>query len=167
MPKARPMYSKEFKAEAVKLVKESGKPAVQISRDLGVSVESLRAWVKQQEIDSGQREGLTTSEREELRKLRAENRILRMERKIKKAAHFLLEETNEDLTLIFSFVEEEKAALPYCHIVSRSGVSASGYYDWLKARISDHTLQDWILLKVYQGDLRKKPWHQVSSEDPC
>ena len=69
-----------------------------------------------------------------------------MERKIKKAAHFLLEETNEDSTIIFSFVEEEKATLPYCHIVSRSGVSASGYYDWLKARISDHTLQDWILL---------------------
>ena len=55
MPKARPMYSKEFKAEAVRLVKESGKPAAQISRDLGVSVESLKYWVKQQEIDSGQR----------------------------------------------------------------------------------------------------------------
>jgi len=95
MPKARPMYSKEFKAEAVKLVKESGKPAVQISRDLGVSVESLKYWVKQQEIDSGQREGLTTSEREELRKLRAENRILRMEREIlKKAAAFFAQETD-------------------------------------------------------------------------
>ncbi|HPP38608.1 MAG TPA: transposase [Thermosynergistes sp.] len=58
MPKARPMYSKEFKAEAVKLVKESGKPAVQISRDLGVSVESLKYWVKQQEIDSGTRKAL-------------------------------------------------------------------------------------------------------------
>jgi hypothetical protein len=69
-----------------------------------------------------------------------------MERKIKKPRTFSLEETNEDLTAILSFIEEEKAALPYCHIVSRSGVSASGYYDWLKARISNHTLQDWILL---------------------
>ena len=58
MLKDRPMYSKEFKAEAVKLVKESGKPAVQISRDLGVSVESLKYWVKQQEIDSGTRKAL-------------------------------------------------------------------------------------------------------------
>ena len=58
MPKATPMYSKEFKAEAVKLVKESGKPAAQISRDLGVSVKSLKCWVKQQEIDSGTRKAL-------------------------------------------------------------------------------------------------------------
>jgi hypothetical protein len=48
--------------------------------------------------------------------------------------------------VIFSFIEEEKAALPYCQIVSRSGVSASGYYDWLKAQELDHTIQDWILL---------------------
>jgi hypothetical protein len=62
--------------------------------------------------------------------------------RLKKPRTFSLEETNEDSTIIFSFIEEEKAALPYCHIVSRSGVSASGYYDWLKARISDHTLHD-------------------------
>ena len=74
MPRTRPPYPKEFREEAVRLVKESGKPVSQISRELGVSVESLREWVKRHDIDAGEREGLTTAEGEELRRLRRENR---------------------------------------------------------------------------------------------
>jgi transposase len=48
----------------------------QVSRDLGVSTFTLRNWLRQMEIDSGEREGLTTEEREELRRLRRENRLL-------------------------------------------------------------------------------------------
>jgi transposase len=60
-----------------------------IARDLGVSTEFLRAWMRRDEIDSGKREGLTTSEREKTGRLRRENRILREEREIlKKAAAF-------------------------------------------------------------------------------
>jgi len=59
MLKDRPMYSLGVLGlEAVRLVKESKRFAVQISRDLGVSVESLKYWVKQQEIDSGTRKAL-------------------------------------------------------------------------------------------------------------
>jgi transposase len=76
-------------------VRESGKSKCEIAEDLGVSVESLRHWSQQMEIDSGQREGLTTSEREELQRLRRENRVLREEREIlKKAATFFAQETN-------------------------------------------------------------------------
>jgi transposase len=62
---------------------------------LGVTGESIRNLIRQHEIDNGQREGLSTSEREELQRLRREIRILREEREIlKKAAAFFAQETN-------------------------------------------------------------------------
>lgn len=95
MPRTRPPYPSKFHDEAVRLVRESGKPASQIAKDLGISYESLRHWVKQADLDVGRRsDGLTTEEREELRRLRRENRILREEREIlKKAAAFFARET--------------------------------------------------------------------------
>lgn len=79
----------------MRLVSASGKSLSQVARDLGVSVESLRSWVKQSQIDQGERPGLTTEEKEELRRLRRENRILLEEREIlKKAAAFFAKETD-------------------------------------------------------------------------
>jgi len=82
MGKPSAPYPAEFKQEAVRLARTSGKPTSQIARDLGVSFESLRHWIKQAEIASGQRQGLTTDEREELRRLRRENQVLQQEREI-------------------------------------------------------------------------------------
>lgn len=80
----------------MRLVEQSGKSVAQIARDLGVAVDTLHKWIRQQAVDSGQREGLTTAEREELQRLRRENRILREEREIlKKAAAFLAQETHK------------------------------------------------------------------------
>lgn len=95
MPKSKPPYPAEFRAEAVRLIREYGKPKSEVARDLGVSAESLRHWLRQEEIDGGQRNGLTTEEREELRRLRRENRILRQEREILvKAVAFFAQETH-------------------------------------------------------------------------
>jgi transposase len=80
VPGATPRYPPEFKAEAVQLVRSSGRPVSQIARELGISGNSLRNWVKQAQIDQGEREGLTTDEREELKRLRRENRVLKQER---------------------------------------------------------------------------------------
>jgi len=96
MAETRPPYAPEFRAEAVRLLKDSGKSMLQISRDLGVSYETLRKWVRQAEIDDGAREGLTTDERQELQRLRRENWVLREEREIlKKAAAFFAKETGQ------------------------------------------------------------------------
>jgi transposase len=94
MPKTRPPYPPEFREEAVRLVLTSGKRTSEIAADLGVSYESLRKWIKQHQVDGGNAPGVTSNEREELRKLRRENRILREEREIlRKAAAFFARET--------------------------------------------------------------------------
>ena len=95
MPATRPPYHPEFRAQAVQLVKDSGKTLRQIAGDLGVCYETLRNWVRQAEIDAGEREGLTSEEREELRRLRREVWVLREEREIlEKAAAFFAQESN-------------------------------------------------------------------------
>jgi transposase len=66
MAGTRGKYPPQFREEAVRLYRESGKPYRQLATDLGVCVDTLRSWVRQAEIDAGEREGLTTSEREEL-----------------------------------------------------------------------------------------------------
>ena len=95
MGKTRPPYPPEFRAEAVRLVRQSGKSVPQIARDLGGSDQSLRNWVRQADLDTGLRsDGLTTEEREELRRLRRETRILQEEREVRnEVAAFFAKET--------------------------------------------------------------------------
>ena len=92
--KTQPPYPATFRYEAVELARTSGKSLAQVARDLGIHYETLRLWVKQADIDMGRRDGLTTSEREELTQLRRENRLLKEERELlKKAAAFFAKES--------------------------------------------------------------------------
>jgi transposase len=78
----------------VALVCSSDKTVTQIARELGLNRETLRQWVKQDRIDQGEAEGLTSGERDELRRLRREVAELRMERELlKQAAAFFAKET--------------------------------------------------------------------------
>lgn len=88
--RSRRKFTAEQKAAAVRLVRETGSIS-QVARDLDLTESALRNWVKQAEIDegSGPAGALSSEEKEELRRLRAENRRLQMERDfLKKAAAF-------------------------------------------------------------------------------
>jgi transposase len=66
-------FTKEFKRDAVELVRSTGRPIAAIARELGIYDSTLGNWVRQDRIDRGEREGLTTKERARLRQLEAEN----------------------------------------------------------------------------------------------
>ena len=86
----RRRFDADFKAQAVRLVLDEGKSVGGVARDLDLTETALRGWVKRAQADRTKgRTGLTTVEREELARLRKENRILQEEREIlKKAAAF-------------------------------------------------------------------------------
>ena len=97
-PAKRPRrkFSDEFKRDAVEIVNSSGKSIAQVARELGIYDSTLGNWVKQDEINRGVRDGVTTSEREEVTELRRENARLRMERELlKRAVAFWVRESDE------------------------------------------------------------------------
>jgi transposase len=95
MPRRRRYFPPEYKAEVVELIRSTGKTAGQVAKELDLTETAVRDWVKRADLDAGRRtDGLTSSEREELRRLRHENRDLREEREIlRKAAVFFARET--------------------------------------------------------------------------
>jgi transposase len=90
----RRQFDDDFKAQAVRLVLDEGKSVGGVARDLDLTETALREWVKRARADrTNGKTGLTTAEREELARLRKDNRILREEREIlKKAAAFFANE---------------------------------------------------------------------------
>jgi transposase len=94
MPRGRKPYPSEYRQRIVELARAGRSPA-ELSKEFGPTAETINTWLRQAERDEGRREdGLTTQEREELRRLRRENRQLRLEREIlAKAAAWFARET--------------------------------------------------------------------------
>ena len=80
--RSRRRFTKEFKSETVALIRHSGKSIAEVCRDMGLAESSVHRWLAQADIDSGQRDGLTTTEREELSRIRRELRVVREERDV-------------------------------------------------------------------------------------
>ena len=94
VPKTRPAYPDEFRREAAQMLR-AGRTPRELAESLGVSQQTLRNWRRQDKIDRRERDdGLTSDEREELRRLRRENARLKQERDLlKRAAAFFAKET--------------------------------------------------------------------------
>jgi transposase len=93
MPRTRPPHPPDFRREAVQTVR-AGTLLSRSPVSWGVSEHTLRSCRRQQDVDAGRAEGLTGDEREELRRLRRENRRLSQEREILNAAAFFARETD-------------------------------------------------------------------------
>ena len=94
MPRTRPPYPPEFRQQIIELVRAGRSPA-ELAKEFEPSYETIRGWVKQANLDEGLRnDGLTSGEKEELSRLRRENRRLKIEREIlSKAAAWFAQET--------------------------------------------------------------------------
>ncbi|MFN8028265.1 MAG: IS3 family transposase [Acidimicrobiia bacterium] len=151
----------EFRRRAVELARELDEdgnrkhPIAQVARDLKISESCLRNWMAADEIEAGDRPGVTRSEREELVRLRRENRQLRMERDLLFSSGGLLRTGERAAPAVrFSVIAAEKAENPRLSIAAACrffGVSTSGFYDWQRAqrepcarRRRDRELAAWI-----------------------
>ena len=96
MPRTRPPYPPEFRAQILELVR-LGRTPNELAREFEPSAQTIRDWIKQAEIDTGHgQDGLTTAEKQELARLRRENKQLRLEREIlAKAAAWFAQETEK------------------------------------------------------------------------
>ena len=90
-------YPDEFRQRAIALARSGDKPVAHIAADLGIATSCLRRWMKQDDIDGGRRDGLSTDERAELVRLRRELRTAKMENEIlRRAAAYFAKETLPD-----------------------------------------------------------------------
>jgi transposase len=94
-PRNRRQFTAEFKHDAVELVRTTGRPIAEIARELGIYDSTLGNWVRQDRIDRGDQDGLSTDDRARLRELERENTKLRMERDLlKRTVAFWVKETS-------------------------------------------------------------------------
>ncbi|MCH7582464.1 MAG: transposase [Acidobacteria bacterium] len=94
--RSRRKFSDEFKRDAIEIVRSSDRSIAEVARELGIYDSSLGNWVRQDQIDRGERQGLSSDEQTELVELRRENSRLRMERELlKRAVAFWVKESNE------------------------------------------------------------------------
>ncbi|MFB9877533.1 transposase [Planobispora siamensis] len=93
-PRPRRSFTREFKAEIVELCQGGDRSIGQVAKDFDLTETAVREWIRQAEVDTGRRDGLTSDEREELAALRRENRRLREDVDIlKRATAFFAKET--------------------------------------------------------------------------
>ena len=124
-------YPPEYRARMVELVR-AGRTPEELGREFEPTAQSIRSWVNQANLDEGRRaDGLTSTEREELRRLRRENRQLKLEREIlAKATAWFRSGDRLGARKVFELVSEYQESYPIVTMCLVLGVSPSGYHAW-------------------------------------
>ncbi|MDG9672347.1 IS3 family transposase [Hahella sp. CR1] len=124
--KSYKQYTKEFKEEAVSLVRDQGYSVPEAAKSLGISANMLYKWKEKIEAQL-ENQVLAEDERAELKRLRKENKELRMEKEILKKASGLLRERNE---IKFAFIQAESNRFPVKVLCRALRASRSAFYAW-------------------------------------
>ncbi|WLP88966.1 IS3 family transposase [Gordonia sp. NB41Y] len=146
----------EVKARALRMLAEHGgeyssttAAAAAIAKKLGVSKETVRRWAVQAEVDGGRRPGASSTELAELKRLKAENKRLREDVEVLKAATFFLRGgTRPPQSMIISFIDEMRtkgvAVESICRVLSEQGcqIAARTYRAWRSRRPAGRTHSD-------------------------
>ncbi|MDE0100828.1 MAG: IS3 family transposase [Bryobacterales bacterium] len=127
-------YPHEFRENVVQIAQTGNRRLAAVAAEFEVSTDSVRRWVKQAELDEGVRkDGTTSDERKELRRLRRVLRRVRMERDILAESSSLVRSGDRfDPVSVFKFVRARRRRWPVGCMCRVLGVSTSGYYAWLK-----------------------------------
>ena len=144
-PRARRSFTPEFKAEIVERCQAGDRTVAQVARDFDLAETAVRKWVRQAEIDAGQRDGLTSDERQELAQLRRENRRLQADVDLLKRATAFFE---GDPVKMDPFIEAEEAAgRSVKHCCDMFQVSRAAYYQRKKQTPSARAVADGELVE--------------------
>ena len=130
----RRSFTKEFKMDAVALVLDEGRTVADVARSLGIGASDLGNWVEQARVDRGEREGLTTSEREELARLRRENTPVGDRTRSTQTSDGLLGEGVGTVTRYEWVVDRKAEGFPINMACDAAGVSRQAFYDWCQRR---------------------------------
>ncbi|MFN7399333.1 MAG: IS3 family transposase [Sandaracinobacter sp.] len=172
----RRKFSREFKLEAVKLVRDRGVTMAQAARDLDLHINVLRKWVSDHGADPGGAfpgHGQMRPEQLEIERLRRENAKLKAERDILKKGRGLF---REGLDMKFGFIAKHRGVWPVSWICEALGVSRSGFHAWLGRAPSARARSDEMLgarvrasfIASYRTYGARRVWHDVLAEgQPC
>lgn len=168
----RRKFSREFKLEAVRLVRERGVAVAQAARDLDVHENVLRKWVKEFASDPGHAfpgHGQVKPEQLEIDRLRPEVAKLKAERDILKKSRRLL---REGLDMRFAFIAKHRGIWPVAWMCGALGVSRSGFHAWLTWAPSQRARDDEVIgsrirashIGSYRTYGARRVWHDLLAE---